>query len=147
MKRKKFFLFFVLLFLLFPIAFSLSVEPFVAFQGEKVVLELGEKKAESASIEAYYNEKEFIKCAETDCPKFENGKLSIDLNGKKSAEIEIGNAKHGDYLVKVNFEDKSSLLTSFVVKPNYSLLLVLCIVFLGGLLFWVEKNGRKKQIV
>ncbi len=124
-------------------AFSLKVEPFVSFPGEKVSLEF-DSKISLIEMEYYYNLNEVQKCkifknGSSNCPLFENG--SFNDSEKKKFVLNIENAKPGFYAVKIFEEDSDGFYyTSIVVRPDYRLLLAFIVFVLIVLLIAVERN-------
>lgn len=134
-----------LLFLLFllPAAFSLKVDQFVSFPGEKTVIEF-DSEVYAIEMSKYYNLAEVKDCTEKTCPLFENN--SLKDSGKKKFVLAIGDSRPGFYAVKVFENDANNFyFTSVVVRTDYRLLIGFGIAVFIALIFLVERNESEKQ--
>ncbi len=118
---------------------AIKTNPFVAFPGEKVVLEFNEKV--SVEVSNYYNLNLLEKCSVNSCPVFENHLLSD--SGKKKFVLDTTGVKTGFYAVKIT-DSSGTYYSSFVVRPDYRLFIGLIIVVLLAVLFLVEKNDKRQ---
>lgn len=137
---------FLILFLIFfsSLVFSLKVEPFVSFPGEKVSIEF-DSKISLIEMKYYYNLNEVQECKifknkTSNCPLFENN--SLEDSGKKKFELNVADSKPGFYAVKIFEEEDENkfYFTSIVVRPDYRPLLAFIVFLLIVLLIAVEKN-------
>lgn len=136
--NKILFLFFFVSFC--SVCFSLTVEPFSSFAGEKVVIEF-DSEVYSVEMDKYYNLGEVKDCKKTVCPLFENNSLK-DFNKKKFV-LNIGDSKSGFYAIKIFEEDSNNFYFSSVsVRPDYRFPIAFGIILLLGIIFWVEKKNE-----
>lgn len=121
-------------------SFAVKADPFVAFAGEKVVIEFDSKV--SVEMDYYYNLNLVEKCKETTCPLFENH--SLKDSGKKKFVLATDNLRSGFYAFKVTEEDSDEFYySSITIRPDYRIFIIAAVILLISLLVLVETNAGK----
>lgn len=123
------------------LASSISIKPFVGFQFEQLNLQI-EKPQTIKEIEILgsYDQRKIIKCGKISCPVFENDSTTIENPQKNNYSIFTKNSL-GNFAVRVEFNDGTTIFSSFEIKQNYSIYFIPAIILLLVLLFWVEKHA------